>query len=335
MLKNSNKNMMMLSLILSTIMVISSENWFSIWIGLEINMMSFVPLMEKSKNFLSSESKMIYFIIQSSASIMFMFTIISNPIIMIKEEMLDSTTMAIMTMSMATKMGMAPMHLWFINIISKISWGNCMILMTWQKLAPMYVISTLYNNSVIITSISILSALVGAIGGINQTSIKKVLAFSSINHMGWMTICLKHNNETWIKYLLIYSIMIILLTKNLEMKSINFINQMNINMKTKIEKTNFLIMMLSLGGLPPFIGFLPKWLVIQSLIQTESMFTLFILMMTSMITLFYYLRMITPMIMSNNIINKWNTNSFNMKTNYMIMMGFNMMLPLTLIINTM
>nr|YP_011010511.1 NADH dehydrogenase subunit 2 [Ventidius harrisoni]WPW47139.1 NADH dehydrogenase subunit 2 [Ventidius harrisoni]WPW47152.1 NADH dehydrogenase subunit 2 [Ventidius harrisoni] len=335
MIKNSTKMMMMVTLILSTIMVLSSENWFSMWMGLEINMMSFIPMLEKDKNFLSSESKMIYFIIQSMASMLFMFTLTMNPSMIMKENIVSDLPIIMITLAMITKMGMAPMHLWFINIISKISWMNCMMIMTWQKIAPLFVLSNMNGNSKIMMILSLISAMVGAIGGINQVSIKKMLAYSSINHLGWMTICLDKDNEMWMKYLIIYSIMIIMLTLSMQMNSINFINQMNINMKSKMEKTNFLIMMLSLGGLPPFIGFLPKWLVIQSLMQTNSMLTLFIILMSSMITLFYYLRMITPIIMMNNITNKWNMNKYSMKNKNMIMFIINMMLPITLIINMM
>nr|AKN01351.1 NADH dehydrogenase subunit 2 [Ptilomera tigrina] len=314
MLKKSTKIMMMMTLIMSTIMVISSENWFSMWMGLEINMLSFIPLMEEYKNYFSSQSKMMYFLIQSLSSIMFIFIIVMNPISIINEVMTNQLYMIMLTLSMMMKMGMAPVHMWFVNIMNKMNWMNCTILMTWQKLAPMYIMSNFISNNSMINMCSILSAMIGAIGGLNQTSIKSIMAYSSINHLGWITICLSHDNETWMKYLIIYSMMIFIMTKFMEKKSINFINQMNINLKTKTEKMNFMIMMLSLGGLPPFIGFLPKWLVIQSLMNNDCKISILILMMSSMITLFYYMRMITPMLMMNNYINKWNIKSKNMKT---------------------
>nr|YP_010263932.1 NADH dehydrogenase subunit 2 [Halobates calyptus]UIG88082.1 NADH dehydrogenase subunit 2 [Halobates calyptus]UIG88194.1 NADH dehydrogenase subunit 2 [Halobates calyptus] len=333
MMKISTKLMMLSTTVMSTLMVLSSENWFSMWMGLEINMLSFIPLMEDSKNLMSSESKMIYFIIQSMASMMFLFTIIMNPLIMINESMINHLSMSMITLSMCMKIGMAPMHLWFINIMKKLKWNNCMMLMTWQSIAPLYIMSNTNNNIFMINILAIMSALIGAIGGINQTSTKKIMAYSSINHLGWMTTCIIYDNETWMKYLIIYSLMILILTNSFKKKSINFINQMSMNMKTKTEKMSFIMMMLSLGGLPPFLGFLPKWLVIQSLMNNECKMTIIILMMTSMITLFYYMRMITPIIMMNNYINKWNMKSKNMKTTYMLNLMINMMLPITMIIS--
>nr|UIG88103.1 NADH dehydrogenase subunit 2 [Halobates proavus] len=333
MMKISTKMMMLLTTIMSTLLVLSSENWFSMWMGLEINMLSFIPLMEESKNLMSSESKMIYFIIQSMASMMFLFMITMNPLIMINENLINYLSMSMITLSMSMKIGMAPMHLWFINIMKKLKWNNCMLLMTWQSIAPLYVMSNTNNNVFMINILAIMSALIGAIGGINQTSTKKIMAYSSVNHLGWITTCIIYDNETWMKYLIIYSFMIMILTHSLKSKSINFINQMNMNMKTKTEKMSLIIMMLSLGGLPPFLGFLPKWLVIQSLMNNKCMMTIIILMMTSMITLFYYLRMMTPIIMMNNYINKWNVKSSNMKIMYMMNLIINMMLPITLIIS--
>nr|YP_011010225.1 NADH dehydrogenase subunit 2 [Halobates sobrinus]WPW46814.1 NADH dehydrogenase subunit 2 [Halobates sobrinus]WPW46840.1 NADH dehydrogenase subunit 2 [Halobates sobrinus] len=333
MMKISTKMMMLTTTMMSTLLVLSSENWFSMWMGLEINMLSFIPLMEESKNLMSSESKMIYFIIQSMASMMFLFMITMSPLIMINENLINKLPMSMITLSMCMKIGMAPMHLWFINIMKKLKWNNCMLLMTWQKIAPLYVMSNTNNNIFMINILAITSAIIGAIGGINQTSTKKIMAYSSVNHLGWITTCIVYDNETWMKYLIIYSMIIMILTKSFEKKSINFINQMNMNMKTKTEKMSFIVMMLSLGGLPPFLGFLPKWLVIQSLMNNGCKMTILILMMTSMITLFYYLRMITPIIMMNNYINKWNIKSSNMKITYMLNLIINMMLPITMIIS--
>nr|YP_011010654.1 NADH dehydrogenase subunit 2 [Halobates katherinae]WPW47334.1 NADH dehydrogenase subunit 2 [Halobates katherinae] len=333
MMKISTKMMMLTTTILSTLLVLSSENWFSMWMGLEINMLSFIPLMEEEKNLMSSESKMIYFIIQSMASMMFIFMITVNPLIMIDENMINYLPMSIITLSMTMKIGMAPMHLWFINIMKKLKWNNVMMLMTWQSIAPLYILSNTNNNILMVNMLAILSALIGAIGGINQTSTKKIMAYSSVNHLGWMVACVLYDNETWMKYLIIYSLMMFILTQSFKKKSINFMNQMNTNMNTKTEKISFIMMMLSLGGLPPFLGFLPKWLVIQSLMNNECKITIMILMMTSMITLFYYMRMITPIIMMNNYINKWNIKSSNMKMTNMMNLLINMMLPITMIIS--
>nr|AKN01339.1 NADH dehydrogenase subunit 2 [Entomovelia sp. YC-2015] len=332
-MKMSTKIMAINTLILSTILVMSSETWFSMWIGLEINMLSFIPLIEKQKNMNSSESKMMYFLIQSMSSITFLFLIIMNPLLIMTTNMTSEIIMIMMSMTMFMKMGMTPFHMWFVNMINKISWSTCMILMTWQKIAPMFILSNLKMNNQMTMIMAIMSAVMGAIGGLNH--LLKIMAFSSINHMGWMFICMKYQNEMWMKYLMIYSIMTITMILFMKTNSMNFINQMNMNTKTKTKKIMILIMMLSMGGLPPFIGFLPKWMVIQSLISSNQIFTLLVLMMTSMITLFYYMRIISPIIMEMSSTNKYNTEMQKKNSFIMTNMLINTMLPMSLLMKLM
>nr|YP_010268820.1 NADH dehydrogenase subunit 2 [Haloveloides papuensis]UIG88148.1 NADH dehydrogenase subunit 2 [Haloveloides papuensis] len=332
-MKISTKIMALMTLILSTMIIISSENWFSMWMGLEINMLSFIPILKKEKNKNSSEAKMMYFLIQSLSSIVFLFVIIMTPTTMYLNQM--NTSMMLMNMAMFMKMGMAPMHMWFVNMINKISWDNCLILMTWQKIGPMFMLTNMNTSKMMIMIMAIFSATIGAIGGINQTSMKKILAFSSINHMGWMFICMKYDNEMWIKYLIIYSLLLLPLVMFMKKNSINYINQMTINMKSNMQKMNIIIMMMSIGGLPPFIGFLPKWMVIQSILPSNEMITILILMMTSMITLFYYMRMISPIIMMNSITQKWMMKTYEDKNIMTWNLLLNMMLPTTMMLNLM
>nr|YP_011010537.1 NADH dehydrogenase subunit 2 [Xenobates singaporensis]WPW47178.1 NADH dehydrogenase subunit 2 [Xenobates singaporensis] len=329
----TTKIMALTTLLLSTMIIISSENWLSMWMGLEINMLSFIPILKKNKNKNSSQAKMIYFLIQSMSSILFLFTIIMTPTMMNMSNM--NMSMMLINMTMFMKMGMAPMHMWFVNIMNKISWENCIILLTWQKIGPMFMLSNMNTNKMIIMIMTTFSAIIGAIGGINQTSMKMILAFSSINHMGWMFFCMKFDNEMWIKYLIIYSFLMINLIMFLKKNSINYINQMTINMKTKTQKMNIIIMMMSIGGLPPFMGFLPKWIVIQSILPSNEMIIMLILMMTSMITLFYYMRMISPIIMINSTTQKWMMKSYEDKKIMTWNLLFNLMLPMTMLLNMM
>nr|YP_009692449.1 NADH dehydrogenase subunit 2 [Rhagovelia reitteri]QEH58861.1 NADH dehydrogenase subunit 2 [Rhagovelia reitteri] len=335
MFKNSTKMMIFTTLILSTMLIISSENWMSLWMGLEINMLSFIPLIEEKKNNYSAQSKMMYFLIQSMSSMLFLFMIIMNPTIIFKEMIIENTPMIIMSLAMMMKLGMAPMHMWFVNMMKKMNWMNCLILMTWQKIGPLYIMTNMNLNSNIIKIMAILSTVIGAIGGIQQTSIKSIMAFSSINHMGWLIMCMKYNYEMWMKYLIIYSIIIFMMTMIFEKMTINFLNQMNSNIKTNIEKMNMMMLFMSLGGLPPFIGFLPKWMVLQSIMKNNMILPTMIMIMSSMVTLFFYMRMMSPIILMNNIMNKWNkTNYKNNKINMMMMM-INMTLPLTMIMKIM
>lgn len=173
-------------------------------------------------------------------------------------------------------------------------------------------------NTLIIIS-TIISALVGAIGGLNQTSLRKIIAFSSINHIAWIFIALNSSETLWTIYLIIYSILrfnIVIIFKTLKL---NHINQLFSSMFiSNTLKFSLIINILSLGGLPPFLGFFPKWIVIQTLVINNQIYIIVILTVTSLITLYFYLRIAYSALILNyneiNWINKQINNNINTMT---------------------
>nr|YP_010866020.1 NADH dehydrogenase subunit 2 [Piezodorus guildinii]WGT93128.1 NADH dehydrogenase subunit 2 [Piezodorus guildinii] len=315
------------TLMLSTMITLSANNWISMWIGLEINMMSFIPvILNNNNNKSSSEAAMIYFITQSISSLMlFMMVLLNIYNYLMNKEIMNY----IITLSILIKLGAAPFHSWMPKIMSMMNWQKCIILMTWQKIAPLMMMSNLNTNMIINMSI-IWSIIIGSLGGINQTSLRKMMGYSSINHLGWMLAIIKNIN-LWMSYLIIYSMLITMICLMMNKYNIFFINQMNmINMKNT-EKISFLIMMMSMGGLPPFIGFLPKWITIQSMINNQEYIMIMIMIMFSLIILMYYLRIMTSMFMYYSMSNKWYIN-YNSKMTFLSIM-INFSLPLIMMID--
>nr|QKY63897.1 NADH dehydrogenase subunit 2 [Triatoma rubida] len=329
---NSSTILFSTTMILGTSIVISSESWLGMWMGLEMNLISFIPLLYKSKNMTSSESCMIYFLIQSLGSMLMLISVLMNSSIMISPIMGEEFINMALLLSMMIKLGVPPFHFWFPEILEKMSWINCSILMTWQKIAPLCIMSYIINNPML-PSIIALTVIVGAIGGLNQTSLRKILGYSSINHMGWMIACMKFNNEFWFNYLLIYSTIIVMMTALFNSYSSFFINQVINSSPSLMEKSLIIILFLSLGGLPPFIGFLPKWLVIQSMISSNSVMIMFIMIMSALITLFYYLRLISSTILIHSTSIKWNQNKKINPNLIMLMISVNVSLPVIAMMN--
>nr|YP_008815283.1 NADH dehydrogenase subunit 2 [Oncocephalus breviscutum]AGO28000.1 NADH dehydrogenase subunit 2 [Oncocephalus breviscutum] len=323
-----NTSMMLFysTMIMGTVMAISSETWLGIWMGLEMNLISFVPILFKDKNKKSSESCMIYFLVQSLGSILMLISILSNSFIMNSPLMSEELLKMILTLSMLIKLGIPPFHFWFPEIMEKMTWPNCLILMTWQKIAPLTIISYIIENK-LIPVIIIISTVVGAIGGLSQTSIRKIMAFSSINHMGWMLACLKFNNEFWMKYLMIYSLIILMMVFVFNEYSSYFINQLTSTSPELMKKSLIIMLLMSLGGLPPFMGFMPKWLVIQAMIMSNSIMIMMIMIASTLITLFYYLRLITTTLLINSTVIKWNQDKLMNKSMIMLMITINVSLP--------
>nr|YP_010022273.1 NADH dehydrogenase subunit 2 [Pentatoma semiannulata]QOL12463.1 NADH dehydrogenase subunit 2 [Pentatoma semiannulata] len=317
-------------LIISTMVTLSSNNWISMWMGLELNMMSFIPLILNKINKSSSEAAMIYFLIQSMSSMMMLMMVLINMYnYVLSMNMINS----IINISLLIKLGAAPFHMWMPEILSKMEWMKCSILMTWQKIAPLMMINNMNNSGLIIYMSIIWSVSIGSLGGINQTSLRKMMGYSSISHLGWMLAINKAMN-LWIIYLIIYSVMIVLMCWLFLDYKMYFINQVSMMNMNNTEKISLFTMMLSMGGLPPFIGFLPKWITIQSMINEKEFLCIFIMIMFSLIILMYYLRVMTNMYMSFNSSVKWITFHKN-KTLTLTIFLINMSLPLIMIVDIM
>nr|CAB4244808.1 unnamed protein product [Chrysodeixis includens] len=291
-------------LFFSTLISISSNSWFGCWIGLEINLLSFIPLISNSSNLLATEASLKYFLTQSIASINFLFTILIKLILMKNFEMNNYFIPIMMNSSMLMKMGSAPFHFWFPNIVEGLSWFNNFILMTWQKITPMILLSYYFNKNFIF-NIIILNIIIGAIGGLNQTSLRKIMAFSSINNLGWMLMSIMISENLWMFYLMLYSFLISIMCFLFSILNMFFINQLFINNMNFFIKINLLINFMSLGGLPPFIGFFPKWIIINFLINNNMYLMTFIFILMSLIMLFFYIRIIYSSFMFNYFKMKW------------------------------
>nr|ANJ70446.1 NADH dehydrogenase subunit 2 [Hydrochus sp. BMNH1425167] len=318
-----------LTLMLSTLISISSNSWLGMWMGLEINLMSIIPLMNSSKNLMSSESSIKYFIIQALASSMLMFAIIY---MYDQSYNLLNLNSFIYSTALLTKMGAAPFHFWLPEVMEGLNWMNSMILLTWQKLAPMLML--IYDiNIKFLSIIIIMCMLISGIMGINQISMRKIMAYSSINHMGWMISTIFFIETMWIYYFIIYSIITINLSLMFMKFNIFYLKQLLTIFKENILiKLFFILNFMNLGGLPPFLGFLPKWLTIQTLIMNKFYILSILMVILTLLTLYFYMRItFSTILLSSNEIFFIKSPKFNIFT----MFTFNFISLMSLIFCTM
>nr|AOY39214.1 NADH dehydrogenase subunit 2 [Helophorus sp. BMNH 724835] len=286
----------MSTLIMGTMISISANSWMGMWIGLEINLLSMIPLMTNSKNMYSSESSMKYFITQTLASTILLFSMI-----IITQFKIDMNIPSmILNSSLLTKMGAAPFHFWFPEVMEGMNWMNCMIMLTWQKIAPMVLL--MYNiNIQLFSIIIIMSMMISGIMGLNQISLRKILAFSSINHIGWMIASILFMETTWMYYFMIYTIISMNIIFMFMKMNIFYLKQLFSSMnKDFMVKIFFIMNFLSLGGLPPFLGFFPKWLVIQNLTNNHLYMLTLIMVIMTLMTLYFYMRITFSTILMNS-----------------------------------
>lgn len=288
--------------------------------GLEINLLSFIPLINDTNNLISTEASLKYFLTQALASLVLLFSTLIyilkfNFIFIIDRNMIDNSIYIIFS-SLLIKTGAAPFHFWFPRIIEGISWINAFILITWQKIAPLILISYLVLINFFITVI-IISILIGSLGGLNQTSLRKIIAFSSINHLGWIFSAILCRTTLWLLYFITYSFLSINLIYFFNLFKLFHLNQLfSLFFSSKSIKFSLFLNILSLGGLPPFLGFLPKWIVIQYLSINNQLFLIFWITIITLITLFFYMRIRYAAFILNYYENNWINQNY--KNNFSI-----------------
>nr|URX53319.1 NADH dehydrogenase subunit 2 [Calcaritermes nearcticus] len=286
---NPTKILLLTTLIGGILVSISSNSWLGAWMGLEINLMSFIPLMSSQDDLFTTEASLKYFIIQALASSVLLFLVIMKALMNQPHSLTDLSPYMIMT-PLLLKMGAAPLHWWFPSVMEGLSWMNNLLLMTAQKMAPMILTSYLMKMNTLTFMIILASVIVGSLGGMNQTSLRKILTYSSINHTGWMLTAMLEGINLWTVYFTVYLILTSTMTITAKSFNISFINQTMTTAKSTAIKLLLFTTLLSLGGLPPFIGFLPKWMVIQMLIANNLSFVMTVMVVASLTTLYYYLR---------------------------------------------
>nr|URX54058.1 NADH dehydrogenase subunit 2 [Paraneotermes simplicicornis] len=304
---NPTKILLSTTLIGGILVSISANSWLGAWMGLEINLMSFIPLMLSQENIYTTEASLKYFLVQALASSTLLFLVVMKALVcqMLPAANSDYTTYMIMT-PLLMKMGAAPMHWWFPGVMEGLSWTNCLLMMTVQKVAPMMLTSYLMESKFLALMVILMSVIVGAMGGMNQLSLRKILTYSSINHTGWMLSAMLLGDNLWLMYFLVYSMLTSTVVLVVKAYNISFVNQvMMVNNKTAMKLMLFSTL-LSLGGLPPFIGFLPKWMVIQGLVMSNMGLMVTAMVVMSLATLYYYLRVCYTSFMMVHEEMKWN-----------------------------
>jgi len=276
-----------LCVILSVVIMMSSSSWLICWVAIEFNTIAFMPLLLNKKASRESEAAIKYFLTQTLASAGLLIRIL-----LVKSNSFEIFTHLGILFAIIIKIGAAPFHNWVPRVADNLDWFSILFILTLQKINPLIVLSnTLYlNRSLTIDTFIVLSLIVGAVIGLSQTSLRKVLAYSSINHVGWLLAAIKYRVNMLILYFTVYCTLLIPIAIIIRKLTLSYLNQISSLPLISRTQLSIFIIIFSLGGLPPFTGFFPKWIVIQEIILNLSNFIVFIIILISLLTLFYYLR---------------------------------------------
>nr|QLD22048.1 NADH dehydrogenase subunit 2 [Guerlinguetus aestuans] len=305
-----------LTLFSGTMIALFSSHWLFMWIGLEMSLLAIIPILVSKPNPRSIEAASKYFLIQATASMIFMMAAIIN--FYYTGEWSVSNTInylssLMLTMALSMKMGLAPFHLWVPEVTQGIPLMSGLILLTWQKIAPISIMFQIAPsiNYTLIMIMALMSILLGGWGGLNQTQLRKILAYSSIAHMGWMMAIISFDPTLSILNLLIYIVlttnMFMLLYYNKKTSTLSLSSSWN---KSPLFTSIILTVLMSLGGLPPLTGFSPKWMIIKELVSNNNIILPTSMAILALLNLYFYMRLIystslTLFPSSNNIKFKW------------------------------
>nr|YP_007026843.1 NADH dehydrogenase subunit 2 [Metacrangonyx ilvanus]CCI69546.1 NADH dehydrogenase subunit 2 [Metacrangonyx ilvanus] len=274
-------------LLFSVIMMICMNSWFLIWFFIEMNLLCFIPLILFKKNKYSVEGSLKYFFIQTVSSI---FILIGLVLLFMDFEIYNYLFMS----GLSIKLGFVPFHQWMVNIIESLTWPLVGVLFSLQKVGPFILFNYMYmmKNEIIhvMYMLSFLCALVGSLGGLFTSSMRKIMVFSSISHSAWLIMGMMVSIYMWIIYFVLYSLVLFSVLYILSSMNLSNLNHMFL-------KLNFFVSfslgvgLLSMGGLPPLSGFVPKFILMKELILFYNYFVLLFLLMSVFISLFFYSRM--------------------------------------------
>lgn len=255
-----------------------------LWIFLEINLLLFIPLLFGKKRKYQSESSLKYFINQAISSVLILSAVtFLAPFNYLRLRVLVS--------AFRLKMGVAPLHGWLIAVSSSISWFRLWLLLIPQKIAPIFIVGSLVDRKVLILLYFyiLVTALLGALGGLTTPSIKKIITYSSISQIRWLLVALTLGNNIWIVYFLVYSMITSVIMLTLSFTKTNKINDL-LSRKNKIIKIIIIINILSISGLPPFSGFMIKLTLILKASERLRALLLAPLISSSLVSLYFYTR---------------------------------------------
>nr|AWF70375.1 NADH dehydrogenase subunit 2 [Troglodytes brunneicollis]WIF20132.1 NADH dehydrogenase subunit 2 [Troglodytes brunneicollis]WIF20134.1 NADH dehydrogenase subunit 2 [Troglodytes brunneicollis]WIF20160.1 NADH dehydrogenase subunit 2 [Troglodytes brunneicollis]WIF20161.1 NADH dehydrogenase subunit 2 [Troglodytes brunneicollis] len=286
-----------ISLLLGTTITISSNHWVLAWTGLEINTLAILPLISKSHHPRAIEAATKYFLVQAAASTLVLFSSMTNAWHTGQwdiTQLTNPTSSLILTAALAMKLGLVPFHFWFPEVLQGSPLPVGLLLSTIMKFPPitlLFMTSPSLNPTLLVT-MALLSTALGGWMGLNQTQTRKILAFSSISHLGWMAIIISYNPKLTLLNFYLYALMTaaVFLTLN-STKALNLSTLMTSWTKTPALNAMLMLTLLSLAGLPPLTGFLPKWLIIQELTKQEMAPAAAIISLLSLLGLFFYLRL--------------------------------------------
>nr|YP_009704332.1 NADH dehydrogenase subunit 2 [Macrovipera schweizeri]QEO33824.1 NADH dehydrogenase subunit 2 [Macrovipera schweizeri] len=296
--------MITMSISMSTILITSTTHWLMAWTCLEINTLSMIPIISRTNHPRATEASTKYFLTQTLASITILFAATLNALNTSNWEITlttEETTMKIITLALMMKMAAAPFHFWLPEVAQGATTLTALTILTWQKIAPLAILLAAHNNTnlTVLNLSAILSILIGGLGGLNQTQLRKLMAYSSIAHTGWILATITLAPNISMLTFMIYTMTTTPILLMFNFSSLTTIKDIGMMWTTSsCLMITSLLTILSLTGLPPLTGFMPKWLILNKMVTFNMTLEATLMAMSSLPSLYLYMRLTYIMAMT-------------------------------------
>ncbi len=316
--------------LLGMMVLASAAHFLSLYMGLELMALSIYALVALNRDSAqSSEAAMKYFILGALASGLLLYGIsmiygatgtlelkaVSDVIAEGKaESKLLLLGITFIMVGLAFKLGVVPFHMWVPDIYQGSPTAITLLIASVPKIAGFAMLMRLLVDGMsglhstwgdMLIILAVLSMALGNIVAIAQTNIKRMLAYSTISHMGFLSLgMLVGTNEGYaaaLFYTLVYALMslggfgmIILLSRS-GFEAENIEDFKGLNKRSPWYAFMMLILMLSMAGVPPMLGFWAKLAVISQIVNAHMYVLAVMAVLFSVIGMYYYLRIIKYM----------------------------------------
>nr|YP_009735128.1 NADH dehydrogenase subunit 2 [Acropyga kinomurai]QBG38626.1 NADH dehydrogenase subunit 2 [Acropyga kinomurai] len=329
MINNLFHKFIMSSLMYISIMIFFMQNLLIMWFLMEINNFLFICYLCMSMK--NKKLIFLYYLIQIIASMLLILSLTYNNLFMIK----TNSLMILLYLALMIKLGIPPFHLWMPLISTFMEWKIMFIFLTIQKIMPLYMISIIKPNDLILSYMILSSILIPTIKMMNSLNIKILLTYSSINQTSWMLLLIFLKNFFWLMYMFTYTLILFIISSFFSYFkfSINFMLNKNLSFNFNLM---YLMLIINLASLPPFSFFLMKWFNMFIMIFNSNLHFIFILMMiNSLILTYIYINLMTLTMFFHSIKFKFlniKINNMNLLPLHMCMLTYlNFMFSLILI----
>ncbi len=316
--------------LLGIMLLISANSLVMIYLGLELTSLSTYALVAYDRDSSrGSEAAMKYFVLGAMASGMLLYGMsmiygatgslgldaigaaVSSGS---RDDLILMVGLAFLVVGLAFKLGVVPFHMWIPDVYEGAPAGVTLFIAAVPKMAAFAMAFRLLQTGLgelhadwqqMLAVLSVLSIVLGNVAAIAQTNIKRMLAYSTISHMGFILLGFMPGNGAGygaaMYYVIVYSLMtaaafaavILLSSRGIEAEHLDDFK--GLNQRNNWYAAVMAMVMFSMAGVPVFVGFFAKWLVIQAALQAGMLWLAVVAVVFSVVGAFYYLRVVKLM----------------------------------------